>query len=178
MGAGEEHGAAAASAVAAAEMEEANSGLDAVRSQHSAAPRVRVAMKAAMDYRVKKAQATKAAADAAAAAAKAGWHDTQLTAAKAAAAADVQARRNDATRPASRLDVQQDGGLVPGSTAAPADEVVRAQAVAHRALEEVRHAEAEVRRALRLDLELNSESEDEGAGPLEGTAARVAGAGA
>lgn len=183
----------AAGGMLPAEAEEKSHNLIVAAKGQSTAPRVRAAMQAAMEYRMKKAQATKAAADAAAAAAKAGWHDVQLSVAKATPSPPAELDSIGSSNAAAEHEAQPVEGLTPApalplATAPlsgslgqmlPAD-VARAQVAAHRALQEVRNAEAEVRRALRLNLVSDSEEEDgNGSGsPTEGPVTVAAGAGA
>ena len=120
--------------------------------------RVRTAMQAAMEYRAKKATATKAAADAAAAAAEAGWHDRQLSPARAAAVAQPSAPNQ-----ASSVVPARGATAVPAGRKAPnvLPEVVRAQAAAHKAMVEAQAAEAQVRKALELPAGPGPDSEYE-----------------
>eukprot|EP00887_Chlorella_sp_A99_P006122 scaffold22.g6122.t1 len=155
--------------------------------------RVRLAMQAAMEYRSKKAKATKAVADAAAAAAEAGWHDAQLSTVLPSAATGAGARPGPgaAGAPAASNGAVPAGGALAGSLPASAGrrapgclpaEVALAQVVAHKAVQEAAAAEAEVRKALELPADPGPDSEFDGLGSLEGLeslpAAAAAGAAA
>ncbi|KAH7616193.1 hypothetical protein NADE_001022 [Nannochloris sp. 'desiccata'] len=122
-------------------------------------PRVRRAMQAAMDYRKSKAAAVKAKAEAAAVSASAGWAEGKKLAetkkkpaesvVKDVVAATVT-ENDPATSNITASALEATSATEEGpSCVIPAD-IVRAQAAAHRAMKEVKQAEAEVRRALRL----------------------------
>jgi hypothetical protein len=147
-------------------------------------PRVRQAMQAAMDYRKSKAAAVKAKAEAAAVSANAGWAEgkksvgRKKSSAKSAGNGSVVAvtTENDSgvsanTASGIETTTTSPSSLEEGpSCTVPAD-IIRAQAAAHRAMREVKQAEAEVRRALQLP-----NSQAEGDDPEQMTS--VAGAGA
>lgn len=141
-------------------------------------PRVRAAMQAAMDYRKRKAEATKFKAEAAAVSAKSGWTEGRMSALNNAASAPkmssnalANGNQKGAAAAAAGGARAQEGAAAGPSCVVPAD-IVRAQAAAHRAMKEVKQAEAEVRRALRLDGSSSFSDEEERTTPS------VAGAGA
>jgi hypothetical protein len=131
-------------------------------------------MQAAMDYRKVKAAAVKAKAEAAAVSANAGWAEGKKLAGmkKSDAAANAAIKNGAVAAPTTTAKPSSAGGAAAGgidgaasdnsslsetttveeapSCVVPAD-IVRAQAAAHRAMKEVKQAEAEVRRALRLN---------------------------
>ena len=177
-------------------------------------PKVKAAMQAAMEYRKRKAEATKAKAVAAAVSAKSGWAEGRTVSSPcnpavktapvengsggssglgAASCANTKTDANESVSMATNKAVpppQQPktntstsgtidiSTITTGATTTEVEvgaegpacllpaEVVRAQAAAHRAMIEVKQAEAEVRRALRLD------GPEEGGGG-EGIAASV-----
>ena len=120
-----------------------------IQTQAQAPPRVRQAMLAAMEYRKKTAEATKAKAVAAAVSAEAGWTQDRLAAIKSSSTITTTTTANS-----------KDDGSASDCVQLPAD-IVRAQAAAHRAMEEMKNAEAEVRRALRLDTDNDSDDSSE-----------------
>ena len=132
-------------------------------------PRVRAAMQAAMDYRKRSAEATKAKAEAAAVSAKSGWAEGRISAMNNAAVAPNMSRNSmangngvaaaAASAVAAASAAQPESVVSAPSCMIPAD-IVRAHAAAHRAMKEVKHAEAEVRRALRLDPSSYSDEEE------------------
>ncbi len=121
-------------------------------------PRVRQAMQAAMDYRKTKAAAVKAKAEAAAVSAGAGWaegvklksevkkNDASATTTSAPLASSTTGTAAGAAASNSTATASSEEGP---SCLIPSD-IIRAQAAAHRAMQEVKQAEAEVRRALRI----------------------------
>lgn len=144
-------------------------------------PRVRAAMQAAMDYRLRKAEATKAKAEAAAVSAKSGWTEGRKSALNNAASAPKMNNKvvingnHGAMTTAGSVRTQEPAAAAAAagpSCVVPAD-IVRAQAVAHRAMKEVKQAEAEVRRALRLDSSSSFSDDDD----LTTPSVHVAGAG-
>lgn len=163
--------------------------LEMAKSQ-AKAPRVRAAMQAAMEYRIKKAQATKATAAAAAVAANAGWHDVQLTRNDADKGTDghsseslhsssdametISEKKSKVVSRSASASVLGNGNS--GRRALPAD-IAQAQAAAHRALQEVRNAEAEVRRALNLNLQSESDEDEKEVRSGSGVRSKPSGAG-
>jgi len=132
-------------------------------SAAAAPPRVRQAMQAAMDYRKSKAAAVKAKAEAAAVSANAGWTERKKmvgpkessaeNAADGGVVATTTENENDSaasTITSHVLDTTTTSAVEEGPSCMVPPDIVRAQTAAHRAMREVKQAEAEVRRALRL----------------------------